>query len=938
MRKLILLLIILMSQFTANANKKNGIQNNTSGTGIPSITSFSPAYGPVGTLVTIKGINFDTTTSFLIGGVSAIMISVNDSVLVGMVMPGAVTGSISFATSGGAATSTNDFVITPTEFPSVQQGNKLVGTILNGLGYPNVGQGRSVSISGDGTTAVVAGGSLAWIYILNAGVWTQQANNLAIGGGYGSVGISADGNTIIFGANNQANIYTRSGGVWTLQANNFGISGIASVAISADGNTIAIGSPYDSAGIGAVWVFTRSGSVWTQQGNKLVGSDGVQNPYQYQGSSVSISSDGNTIIEGGDNDSMYTGAAWVFTRSGGNWSQQGGKLVGTGGSGHQFQGQCVSISGDGNTAIVGGSQAWIFIRSGGVWTQQANNIGTGGAGSVSISSDGNTVIVGAYGDNSGIGAAWVYTRNGSIWTQQGDKFVADDGGSQLGTSVSISGDGNTAIVGAPFGNYGSGDAWVYNRSGVVWNQPGSKLAGTLGAGANPEQGFSVAISADGNTAIVGGPLAADSSTDNGAAWIYIRKGGVWTQQTNKLIGTGGIGGSGQGYSVAISADGNTAVVGAPGDNGGIGAVWIFTRNGNAWTQQGNKLIGTGFAGSSRQGYSVSISADGNTVAVGGPDDPVGDNGGSTWIFTRNNGVWTQQGNKLIGAGAESNGATQGLSVAISGDGNTVVIGGGSPGGGVAIVTSWVFVRNNGIWTQQGTYLVGGTGGDLSESSGVSVAINADGNTIIMGEPNNGATGAVWIFKRSAGVWTHEADELVGTGGTGDGLIGNGLFQGTSVSLSADGNTAIVGGSNDGYGGGAVWVFARANGVWRQKGNKLVGTGAVGGAYQGYSVSLSADGNTAIVGGLLDSLNVGASWVYFQNVSFTWNGNESSDWMDANNWSGGIVPGINNDVVIPAGTTFSPIVYSGTNTSCKNVNVLAGAVLTIETGAILNITH
>jgi hypothetical protein len=140
---------------------------------------------------------------------------------------------------------------------------------------------------------------------------------------------------------------------------------------------------------------------------------------------------------GGVNDNSQTGAAWIYTRSNGVWTQQGGKLVGTGAVGNAFQGFSVALSGDGNTAIVGGymdgpnGAAWVFTRSGGVWTQQGGKlVGTGavepaGQGtSVSLSGDGNTAIVGGFADNGEIGAAWVYTRSGGVWTQQGDKLVS----------------------------------------------------------------------------------------------------------------------------------------------------------------------------------------------------------------------------------------------------------------------------------------------------------------------------------------------------------------------------------------------------------------------------------------------------------------------------------------------------------------------------------
>ena len=144
------------------------------------------------------------------------------------------------------------------------------------------------------------------------------------------------------------------------------------------------------------------------------------------------------------------------------------------------------------------------------------------------------------------------------------------------------------------------------------------------------------------------------------------------QQGPKLVGTGAVnaGGVGQGSSVAVSGDGNTAVVGGPYDNGGAGAAWVYTRSGGVWSQQGAKLVGTGAVGPARQG-DVAVSADGNTAVVGGETD--NSSLGAAWVFTRSGGVWSQQGAKLVGTGAV--GALQGYSVALSADGNTAVVGG-----------------------------------------------------------------------------------------------------------------------------------------------------------------------------------------------------------------------------------------------------------------------
>jgi len=467
------------------------------------ITTFSPASGPVGTLITITGSNLSNLTSLKIGGVAAIPVSDNGTSLVAMVMPGAITGSVSISTTGSTVTSSSNFSVTATKYPAVQQGNKLAGT--------------------------------------------------------GNTGFAGIGNA---------------------------------VAVSADGNTAVVGGSQDNSGVGAVWVFIRTGNTWTQQGNKLVGTGGSNNAQQ--GWSVGISADGNTVILGGAGDNNGTGAAWIFTRNGTVWSQQGNKLIGTGAIGSAFQGTSVSLSADGNTAVVGGLL-----------------------------------------DNNGIGAIWVYSRNNGVWAQMGNKLTGtgNTGNSNQGYSVAISSDGKTIIVGgntdntSPSSAFGAGAVWIYARNGNSWVQQGSKLVGTGSTAGASSQGYTVALSADGNTAITGG------FTDNGsqgAVWIFTRSAGVWSQQGSKLTATGNTGLARLGYSVSISADGNTVVASGPFDNGNQGALWLFTRSGTLWKQQGNKLTGTGNYGSAAIGHAVSLSSDASTAIAGGPNDF--NTNGALWVF------------------------------------------------------------------------------------------------------------------------------------------------------------------------------------------------------------------------------------------------------------------------------------------------------------------
>jgi FG-GAP-like repeat/FG-GAP repeat len=405
-------------------------------------------------------------------------------------------------------------------------------------------------------------------------------------------------------------------------------------------------------------------------------------------------------------------------------------------------------------------------------------------------------------------------------------------------------------------------------------QQGPKLVGS-GSSFSANQGQSVALSADGNTAIIGG----EADEPNGAAWVFVRSGGVWTQQGPKLVGSGVSVGSSQGVSVALSADGNTAIVGGFEDNLGIGAAWVFIRDSGVWVQDGPKLVASDAVGAANLGYSVALSADGNTAIAGGR----GDNSevGAAWVFTRVAGMWTQQGSKLVGSGYVG-AAKQGSSVALSADGNTALIGAIGDNGFAG--AAWVFTRSGSTWTQQATKLFG-SGATATAEQGYSVALSGDGNTAIVGGPfDSSNAGAMWVFTRNSGVWPQQGPKLVGSGAVGVG----GSTHGFSVALSSDGNTLVGGGPFDNSETGAAWIFTRSSGVWTQRGAKLVGTGAgqdaspCGGSRQGAAVAISGDHRTVMLGGVCDTFNIGAAWPFVSVGAHDFNADGVSDvaWRNA----------------------------------------------------------
>jgi hypothetical protein len=302
--------------------------------------------------------------------------------------------------------------------------------------------------------------------------------------------------------------------------------------------------------------------------------------------------------------------------------------------------------------------------------------------------------------------------------------------------------------------------------------------------------------------------------------------------------------------IALSADGTTALIGAPSSDYSTGAAWVLTHVNGAWQVEAELNPDEDEGGF---GTSAALSSDGNTAIVG-----------SVWngayVFTRVGGIWHQQA-KLIGEGRVS-GAPFGEHVALSGDGDTALVGDGTMRG-----AAWVFVRSGNAWMEQGPKLsgeeeVGESKGGL-EAFGASVALSADGSTaLIGGEADDGAKGAVWAFSRSGGVWSQDGPKLIGGDEQGEGWFGR------AVALSGDGLVALVGGPGDDETDGGAWIFKRSQSEWVQQGEKLTSRFDFERRFFGASVSLSADGTTAIIGGPGNHGYEGAAWV-FRRSNETW---------------------------------------------------------------------
>jgi len=689
--------------------------------------------------------------------------------------------------------------------------------------------GSSVSISRDTVvigapnsgTATNPDQGAVYVFVRSGAAWTIRqkltANDGAADDSFGAA-VAISGDTVIVGAvaddieanENQGSAYAfaRSGGVWSFRQkltapdgarlDNFGN------AIAISGDTVVVGAYQDNIGAtisqGSAVVFVRSGASWSFQ-QKLAAQDGAEDD-QF-GCSVAIS--GDYIVVGSCrsdiNGGLNQGAAYVFARSGAVWSFQQ-KLIAQDGADIDLFGISVALRGD-------------------------------------------TVLVGAHVDDIGAaenqGSAYLFSRSGATWTQR-QKLTAQEGAADefFGQAVALGDD--AIVVGAPGADVGANEnqgALYLFGCGYVERQR------LTGIGVPDRDFFGQAVAIDGDTAVVGSPGYKVGTADGqGSAFVFARNGAAWTQ-TAQLIANDGEAGDTFGSSVSINGD--YIVIGAPRKtiNGNTiqGAAYVFVRSGGTWTQQARLLAGDGVA-VDQFGQSVAIS--GGRVAAGAPGDAIGgkQNQGSVYLFTRSGSTWAQEVKLTANDGAVDDGF--GVSVALAGD--TLISSapnadiGMNPNQGAA----YVFESAGTTWRQRAKLTAGD--GATTDRFGRSVALF--GQTALVGAllehfGTPSAPGAAYVFVgpgASSGNWSQQAKLKVGDASASDRL-------GFSVALSGD--TAVLGAVGTPISGrtgqGSAFVFTRTGSSWSQR-QSIVASDGSAGAQFGYSAAISGD--TIIVGARL----------------------------------------------------------------------------------------
>jgi len=355
--------------------------------------------------------------------------------------------------------------------------------------------------------------------------------------------------------------------------------------------------------------------------------------------------------------------------------------------------------------------------------------------------------------------------------------------------------------------------------------------------------FGAAVSVDGQTAVVGAPGDGPAELNGaGSAYVFVRSGSRWTEAAKLVASDPSLNDT---FGEAVAVSGDTVVIGAPQDNhaGGLdaGSAYVFVRNGGAWTEQA-KLTASDASASDRFGWSVALAGDIVVIGVPLDDHAGGADAGSAYVFARSDGVWTEQAHLLTTDTAPND--RLGESVAVSGE--TAVL--GAPGDdtpdGFDAGSAFVFVRSGALWTQQAKLRAADAA--PSDVLGVSVAISGD--TVLAGayaEDNEGglAAGSAYVFVRSGTAWTQQAKLMASDGTVFD------LF-GSAVALSGD--RAVVGALEDDPAGlpkaGSMYVYHRSGTAWAGE-VKLVASDAA--AFDEFSESVAVSGETVLSGAWMD---------------------------------------------------------------------------------------
>ncbi len=335
------------------------------------------------------------------------------------------------------------------------------------------------------------------------------------------------------------------------------------------------------------------------------------------------------------------------------------------------------------------------------------------------------------------------------WTQVGKAVNGQAADDRSGYSIAISADGSIVASGSHANDAvanGCGQVRVFKNVNSVWTQIGADLNGETGG---DQTGQGVSLSADGSVVAIGEPFNNDLGSTTGQVRVFKNVGGTWTKVGQDLYGDNFS--SAAGSTVELSEDGSIMAFGAPGStvNGNFYAGWakVFKLVGTAWVQQGADLTSSSLT-KNRFGQDVSLSADGNTIAVGHIGNPgaiPSKDTGSVQVFNFINNQWVQLGNTLKGYALNDE---FGHDVDLSYSGTILAV------GTYQANRVEVFELIGSVWTKVGNTL---TGVAASDRFGYSVSLSRNGDKIAVGAPNNSTAGfnkgRIYVYEKIASTWT-----------------------------------------------------------------------------------------------------------------------------------------------------------------------------------------
>ncbi len=631
-----------------------------------------------------------------------------------------------------------------------------------------------------------------------------------------------------------AYVFSRNGTVWSQQQKLLGLDSAAGdqlgLSVAVSGESVLLGTPYgDQRGSnsGAAYLFARSGTTWSQQ-KKLTAGDGAKE--DYFGYSVSLYG-GAALVGafGEDQRGSLSGSAYIFTRSGTAWSQQK-KLTASDGAKEDYFGQAVSLSQ--GVALVGAQledrkggnsgSAYIFTRSGTAWGQQKKLTAADGAGNDrfgrAVSVDNKRAVVGAYRDGSyDHGSAYLFARSGNNWTQK-KKLTAQDWANydRFGLAVGIS--GSTVLVGAYQDDDKGSDSGSAHFIQLCDTADPKKIKAIVVKDEVSGCVFQHRIDCKGD----------DKGSNSGSAYVFVRTGSVWGQQ-QKLVASNGSKSDHFGYAVAVSGD--TVLVGARDDDprgSSSGSAYVYLRTGTSWSQQ--RML-TAFDGSKNDYFGQAVSISGDTALLGAPgDDDRGSSSGSAYLFIRSGVNWSLQRKLTASAGASSD--YFGHSVALSGD--TALIGSyGDDDRGSASGSAHVYRRVGTAWSIQ-QKLTASNGGS-SDYFGFNVSLSGDLALVgaYLEDARGSNAGAAYVFSRSGTQWTQAQKLTAQDGASSD-------YYGYSVSVSgANILVGAYAEDERGSASGSAYLYKRSGSSWVHHQKHFAPDGSKS-DYFGWSVAMSGN--------------------------------------------------------------------------------------------------